>query len=48
MFAVRDGFEPPRCDSVSNTLPAGWWSTPYYLPISYSSTPRQEALSAKL
>ena len=20
MFAVRDGFEPPRCDSVSNTF----------------------------
>jgi hypothetical protein len=29
-MAVADGFEPPRCDSVSNIRRPAWWSTPYY------------------
>ena len=27
-------------------MPAGWWSTPYYLPISLSPPPRQEGTFA--
>ena len=35
--AVREGFEPSCCNSISNTLPAGWWSTPYYLSVLFFS-----------
>jgi hypothetical protein len=29
-FAVREGVEPSRGDSINNTTLASWWSTPYY------------------
>jgi len=33
-MAVRDGFEPPKGDLISNTMLASRWSTPYYFSIS--------------
>jgi len=48
MYAVREGVEPSRGDSIDNTTLASWWSTPYYQSISLSPPPRQEGVYAEL
>jgi len=47
-WAVEDGFEPPRGDSINDITLASWWSTPYHQSISGSSPPRQEGTYAKV
>jgi hypothetical protein len=42
--AVREGFEPPRCDSVSNTLPAGMVVYPILLTYFVLITPETGGL----
>ena len=46
MYAVREGVEPSRGDSIDNTTLASWWSTPYYQSISVSPPTRQVGTSA--
>ena len=45
-IAVRDGFEPPKGDLISNIMLASRWSTPYYFSISLSPPSRREGVFA--
>jgi len=44
-LAVREGLEPPSGLSVKGKEKI-WWSTHYFLPISYSTPPGPGGLSA--